>query len=159
MDLGYHAKHQIFRKLGHCRPVLDIGTELDLHGRISHTVRIKDTVGINIGIKVILVFSDDTVKLGSSGKHAFVCRRSRNGTGIHKGNGSDLSALQLGALSVREVSGGMADTERIVCGRIACAEAGSAEGCLHYCPCLQKRCRTTVLNKLHINRHGSRIYA
>ena len=46
---------------------------------------------------------------------------------IHQRDGCDLAAGRLGTLTVGEVSGGVTDTERIVCGSIACTEARTAE--------------------------------
>ena len=127
MDLGHHLQEEILRKLRHGRPVLDVGTELDLHLGIRNPLGVKHTVLIYFGVKMIFIFADRTVKVRGRGEHALVCRRGRNRAGIHERNGSDLSVLELGALPVREVSGGVADTEGVVCRRVARTEAGTAE--------------------------------
>ena len=108
---------------------------------------------------MVFIFSEVSVKLRGRGQHTLVGRGCRDGTGVHQGDGSDLSALQLASLSVREVSGGMADAEGVVCRGISRTEAGTAEGRLHDCARLQDRCRRSVFDQLHVNGHGSRIYA
>ncbi len=159
MNLRHHTQHQILRQCTHLRPVLDIRSKLDLHGFVRHAFGIKYSVGINIAVKMIFIFSDLSVKVRRRRQNAFIRRRSRDGTGIHQRHRRDLAALQLGALPVREVSRGVTDTERIVCRRIARAEAGPAECRFHHSAGLQNIRCLPVSDQFHINGHGCRIYA
>ena len=108
---------------------------------------------------MVLVFSQLTVKIRGRRQNASVGCCGCNGTGIHESHGGNLSVLQLASLPVREVSGGMADTEGIVGRRIPGSEAGAAEGRLHHCAGLQDGCRTAVADQLHIHGHGRRVNA
>ena len=92
-------------------------------------------------------------------QESFVCRRCRDRTCIHKRYGRNLSALQLGSLTVREVSCGVADGKRIVCRRISRSEARSAERRLHDRSRCHQICHRSVFHQFHINRRTCRVYA
>ena len=109
MDLRYNFQHKIICQCRHLRPVFDVWSKLDLNRRICHALGIKDTVLINICIKVIFVFAKFTVKFCCRCQNTLICRSCCNGTCIHQCNGRNLTILQLGALTVREVSCRMTD--------------------------------------------------
>ena len=159
MDFADNLQNQVLGKRTHSGPVLDIGSEVDVYGRIRYTLGVKYAVCVNLAVKVILIMVEITVKFGSRCQYALVCCGCGYGSCIHKSNGSNLTALQLGTFTVREVSGRMTDTEGVVGGCIACAEAGTAECCLHNRTGFQNSCCTTVPDKFHVYRHGSGIYA
>ncbi len=159
VNLRHHPQNQIFRQCPHNRPVLDVRAKLNLHTLIRHALGIKDAVFVNISVKMIFIVADLSIKFGSRRKHTFVCRRRRNGSGIHERHGRNLTVLQLRALPVGEVSCGMPDAERIVCRRITRAEAWPAKCRFQHGACLQDCRRTAVFNQFHVNRHGCRIYA
>ena len=131
VDLGYDFQDHIFRKGGHLRPVLDVRTEMDLFARICHTMTVKNTVCINIAVKMIGRTCILYIQIGSSCQIALICRRCSDGAGIHKSHRSDLTALKLTSLTIREVSGRMTDTESIVGRSISCAETGTTECRFH----------------------------
>ena len=159
MDLGNHLQHQILRQRAHSRPVLDVGTELDLLGRIGHALAVKDAVLIDPLVKEISGIRENSIHIGGCGEISLVGRGSRNGTGIHQRHGSDLSILQLRALPVGEVPGGMTDGEAIVAWGISCAEARTAESSLHDCSGLHQRRYRTILHQFHVDRRAGRIDA
>ena len=159
MDLADNLQHEIFRKRTHRRPVLDVGAELDLHIGIGNAVGVKHAVRVNIAVKMILVFSKLSVEVRRGSQHALVRRSGCDRPRIHQRNRRNLTVLELASLSVREVSCRVADAEGIVCRCVSCAEARAAECRLHNCTCLQNRSRTAVSDKLHVNRHGRRVYA
>ena len=159
MDLTDNTQYQILRQCPHCGPVLDVGTKVDLRIRISHALGVKYAVCVNLGIKVILILAKLTVKIGCGSQHALVGSRCGDGSCIHECHGRNLAILELASLSVREVSGRMTDTERIVCRRVSCAKARSAECGLHHGTGLKDGRCTAVSDQLHVNRHGSGIYA
>ena len=94
---------------------------------------IEDTVLVNIAIEMIFVFSEISIEVRCGSQHTLVGCGGCDGTGIHQSYGSDLAVLQLGAFTVREVSGRMTDTECVIGRGISGTEAGAAEGCLHDC--------------------------
>ncbi len=159
MNLADYLENQVLRQRTHLRPVLDIGAKLYLHIRVSHALGVKDAVCINLAVEMIFILSDLPVKVRSRCQHSPIGSRSRNGTGIHQRNRRNLAVLELAALTVGEVPGGVADTESIVCRGITCTEAWSAESCLHDGACLHDGGGTAVSDQLHVYRHGSRIYA
>ena len=159
MDLGNHFHDQVLRKRRHLRPVLDVWSELDLYVRICHAVAVKYSVCVNIAVEVILLSLVFHIHSCSRGQISFICSCCSNRTRIHQCYGSDLSALQLASLTVREVSGRMADRECVVGRCVSCTEAGSAEGGLHNSSCLKQICYRTILHQFHIYRHTCRIYA
>ena len=94
---------------------------------------IEYTVLINIAVEMIFIFSEVAVELCCGSQHALVSCGSSDRSCIHQSYGSDLAVLQLGAFTVREVSGRMTDTECVIGRGISGTEAGAAEGCLHDC--------------------------
>ena len=84
------------------------------------------------------------------------CRR--DGTGIHQRYGRNLTILDLGTFTVREVSGGMTDGERIVRRSVSCAEARSTKRSLDHGSCLHQICQSSVSRQFHVNRCAGRIY-
>ena len=131
MNLRYHTQNQIFRKLCHCRPVFNVRTKLYFHFRICHSLGVKYSVCINISIKVILVFMNRSIKFCGCCKNTLVRCSSCNRACIHQCYRRNLTILQLGTFSVREVSGRVTDTECIVCRSITSTKAGTTECCLH----------------------------
>ncbi len=73
------------------------------------------------------------VKFRCGSQDAAVCRGSRDGTRVHKSHCRHLAVAGLGAFAVGEVSGGVADGQSVVHGRVAGTEAGAAEGSLDDC--------------------------
>ena len=133
MDLGYYLQYQILRQGPHSGPVLDIGAELDLYALVCHTMGIEDTVLVNIAIEMIFVFSEISIEVRCGSQHTLVGCSGCDGTGIHQSYGSDLAVLQLGAFTVREISGRVTDTECVIGRRITGTEAGTTERSLHDC--------------------------
>ena len=88
---------------------------------------------------------------------AAVGRRRRDGTGIHEGYGRELAAARLRAFAVREVARRMADAEGVVCRRIACSEAGAAEGRLENRPGSQKVGYGALADQIHVHGLGRRV--
>ena len=119
---------------------------------------VKHAICINILIKMILGSFVLHIHGRSRCEEALVCRRGSDGTGVHEGHGSDLSALQLGSLPVGEVPCGVADGEGIVGRCVSRAKAGTAESCLHNGSRLHKVCHRTVLYKFHVDRRTCRVY-
>ena len=159
MDLRNNLQNQILCKSRHLRPVLDIRAKLDLNRWICYALAVKYTVIVNRFIKEIFLSSVLSCEILSRGKESLVCSCSSDRTGIHKCNRRNLTILDLGAFTVREVSGGMADTESIVCRSISSTEAWTAECSFHNSTCLKKICQNSILSQFHINRSTCRIYA
>ena len=159
MNLGYNLQHQILCKCRHLWPILDVRSKLNLNRRISHTLAVKYAVCINILIKEILLSSVFACEVLCRGQKALVRCSGCNGTCIHKCNGRNLTVLDFGAFTVREVSCSMTDTECIICRSITSAKARSAECSFYNCTCLKKVCQNTVFSQFHINRCACRINA
>ena len=159
VNFGNNLQNQILCKCRHLRPVFDVRSKLDLNRRISHAFAVKYTVIVNRFIKEIFLSSVLSCEILSRGKESLVCSCSSDRTGIHKCNRRNLTILDLGAFTVREVSGGMADTESIVCRSISSTEAWTAECSFHNSTCLKKICQNSILSQFHINRSTCRIYA
>ena len=109
VDLGNNLQNQILGKLRHSRPVFDVRSELDFYRRICHTLAVEDTVLVNLLVEVVCRFRVCSGELVCCGQESLVCCGCCNGTCIHQGNGRNLAVLDLGALAVREVSGGVTD--------------------------------------------------
>ncbi len=157
MNLRYHFKHQILCQFRHLGPVFDVGTKLDLLSRISLTLAVKDAVVIDGLIKEILRMTIFACILSSRCQITLIGSCSCNGPGIHQCHRRNLTILNLRTLPVGEVSGGMANTESIVCRSIACTKARSAEGRLHHSTCGQQISQNSIFRQFHINRCTSRI--
>ena len=159
MNLGYHFQHQILWQRTHGRPVFNIRTKVNLHRRICHSFAVKDTILIDLLIKEVFRVAELYIQIRCGCQISLVgCCRS-NGTGIHQCHRRDLAILQLGTFTVREVSGGMTDTETIIGRRITCTETRSAECGLKDCSGLHQHGCGTIFNQFHINRHGCRVNA
>ena len=91
-------------------------------------------------------------------QETFVCGCRCDGTGIHKSHRRNLTILNLGSFTIREVSCRVTDTKRIVRRCIACAKARTTECCFYNCTSLKQICQNTILRKFHINRCTCRIY-
>ena len=157
MDLGYYFQNQILCQCRHFRPVFDVWSKLDLNGRICHTFAVKDTILINCLVKEVFLSCIFSGILFCGSQEAFVCCCCCNRSGIHKCNGRNLTVLDLGSLSVREVSGSMADTESIVGRCISCTETWSTKCGFNYSTCSKELCQDTIFCKFHINRRTCRI--
>ena len=136
MDLRYHFQNQIVCQCAHCRPVFDVWSEFQFFVRISHTFAVKYTVLINCFIKEIFRSCVFYIQICSRCQITFVGSGCSDGTCIHQCYGSDLSILQFGTFTVREVSGCMTDTESVVIRCITGTETWSTECSLHNCTCL-----------------------
>lgn len=113
------------------RPILDVWAELDLDGGICHSMAVKDSVFIDRLVKMIFRPAVFHIQLCCRSQVTLIRRRRCDGTGIHQCYGRDLSALQLGPLSVGEITGGMTNGKSVVAGRVARSEAGTAERSFH----------------------------
>ena len=120
---------------------------------------VKDAVRVNLAVKMVYRMAIFSRIICSRRKVPLVSRRSRNRPGIHKSHGRDLSVLDLGALTVREVTCGMTDGEGIVGRGVACAEAGAAECRLDNSARLHQIRQCSILRQLHVDRRAGRIYA
>ena len=94
---------------------------------------------------------EDEALIRRRGKNTAVFSGSSNRASVHKSNGSALSRTGLGALSVREVAGGVAEAEALVGGNVACTEARSAECGAESNSGLHKRSGKAVSYKVDIN--------
>ena len=159
MNLGNNFQDQVVCKCSHLRPVFDVRAKLDLYAWICYALAVKYTVLVDGFVEIVFMLRIASVKLLSRSKESFVCCCSCNGTCIHKCNRRNLAVLDLGAFTVREVSGCMTDTERIVCRCISGTEARSAECSLHNCACSDKFCKNAVLSQFHVDWSTCRIYA
>ena len=130
---------------------------VDLLIRVCYAVAVEDAVRIDIAVKMIGRSGVFHIQIGSCCQITFVCCCCRDGTGIHKSHGSNLTILKLTSLTVREISGRVTNAEGIVGRCVACAEAGTAEGRLHDSASLHKLCQSAVSGKLHVNRGAGRI--
>ena len=158
MNLRYHFQNQVICQCRHFRPVFDIGTKLDFNRWICHTLAVKHTIFINCFIKVIFWIRINSFKFCCRSQAAFVGCCGSNRTCIHKCNRRNLSILNLGTFTVREVSGRMTNTEGIVGRSISGTKTRSAECCLHDCSCSDQGSQCSVLSQLHVNRSTCRIY-
>ena len=104
MNLRYNFKEKIICQGYHCRPVLDVRAKLNLNVFISHTMRIKYTVLIDLLIKEIFILGKVTIELCCRSQEAFIRCCCCDRTCIHQCHRCDLTALKLGTFSVREVS-------------------------------------------------------
>ena len=159
MDLGNHFQHQVFCQCRHLWPVLDVRTKLDLYRWICHALAVKDTVCINAAVKEILRIGKVFIHIGCCRQISLVGCGCCNGTCIHQCYGSDLSALQLASLTVREVSGRMTDGKCIIGRCISCTKTWSAECSLHNGTCFNQVCQTSVFRQFHIDWSTCRINA
>ena len=130
---------------------------MDLLIRVCYAVAVEDAVRIDIAVEMIGRSGVFHIQIGGCCQITFVCCCCRDGTGIHKSHGSNLTILKLTSLTVREVSGRVTNAEGIVGRCVACAEAGTAEGRLHDSAGLHKLCQSAVSGKLHVNRGAGRI--
>ena len=120
---------------------------------------VEYAVRVNIAVKVIQRFAVFPGKFRGRSQVSLVCSRRRDGPRVHKRHRGNLSVLHLGALPVREVSGGMTDGEISVCRCVSRAEAGSAECRLDNRPGLHQVRKDTVSCQLRIDRRAGRINA
>ena len=157
MNLGNHLEDQVLRKRNHCRPVLDVRTELDLNRRIRNALAVKDAVLVDAAVEEVFRLAVLCIDICCCCQIALVYCCCCDGTCIHQRYRRNLSVLQFGTFAVREVSCGVTDTERIVCRSIACAEARSAECCLHDRTALDQFCESAVLSQLHVDRCTCRV--
>ena len=110
MNLGDNFEDQMFRQRAHGRPVFDVRSHFDLHGRVCHALAVKDAVLVNAAVEEIFPSFDLHIEVRGRRQETFVGCRCRNGTGVHQRHRSDLTVLELGTFPVREVSRGMTDT-------------------------------------------------
>ena len=96
---------------------------------------------------------------GCRRQEALVYRSCRDRAGIHQCNRGNLSFLNLRALAIREITGGMANGECIVCRCVARAEARSAECGLDDRSGADQIREHAILRELHINRSAGRVDA
>ena len=150
MNLWNHLKEHILRKRTHCRPVLNVWSELDFNWRICHSMAVKYTVLIYSLVKEIFWLCKVDINIRCWCKEALVCCCCSDWTCIHECHWADLSVLYLRTLSVREVSCWMTDRECVVGRCISCTKARSAESSLYDCTCLKKLCYSSVFHKLHV---------
>ena len=99
------------------------------------------------------------IQIRCRNQESLVRRRRRNGTRIHQRDRGNLTALQLGTFTVREIPRRVADRKRIVRRSIPRAKARPAERRLHNRSRLHQVRDRTILHQLHINRGTRRIYA
>ena len=159
MNLGYHLQNHMPGKSAHCRPVLNVRSKVNLHIRIGRSLTVKYTIFINLFVKEIFRIPVFHIQVCSRGQIALVRCGRRNGTRIHQRNRRNLSALQLGALPIREIPCGMPDAEAIIRRGVSGSKARPAESGFQNRSCLHKRCGRTIPDQLHVNRHGCRIDA
>ena len=81
-------------------------------------------------------------------QETFVCCCCCDRSCIHKCNRRNLSILDLGAFTIREVSGGMTDAERIVCRCISCTKTWSAACSLNNRNCFKSTTRASCNDSL-----------
>ena len=159
MNLGDHFQNQILRQFRHSRPVFDIGTELNFHRRVRLSFAVKNTVIIDRPIKEILRMAVLPCKLSRRCQITLIGRRCGNRPGVHKRYRRNLSVLDLGSLTVGEVSRCMPDAECIVGRGVTRTETGTAERRLYYRTGSQKVSQNSVLCQFHINRSTCGVYA
>ena len=157
MNLRHHFKHQILCQCRHLRPVFNIRAKLDFYAWICNTLAVKDSILINSFIKEVFLMSVISGKFFRGCQETFVCCCCCDRSCIHKCNRRNLSILDLGAFTIREVSGGMTDAERIVCRCISCTKTWSAECSLNNRTCFKKICQDSISCKFHIDRSTCRI--
>ena len=151
MNLRYHFKYQILCQCRHLRPVFNIRTKLDFYAWICYTLAVKDSILINSLIKEVFLMSVISGKFFRRCQETFVCCCCRDRSCIHKCNRRNLSILNLGSFTVREVSGCMTDTECIIGRCISGTKAWSAECSFNNSTCLKKVCKDTVSCKFHVD--------
>ena len=159
MDFRYYFQHQIVRQCAHRRPVLNVRAKLNIHRGIRHAVAVKYTVFINCLIKEIFRIAEIRINLCRCCQVPFICRSCRDRTRIHQRYRRNLSILQLTSLTVREVSGRVADTKCIVCRRISGAKAWPAECRLYNSSRLHQIRQLSVFRQFYINRRTCRVNA
>ena len=157
MDLRNNLHNKILRKCRHLWPVLNIGTKLDLYRRISYTLAVKNTIFINSLIKEIFLTCISSGIFLSRSKESLISSCSSYRAGIHKCHRRNLAILDLRAFTVREISGGMTNAERIVCRCVTSPKARSAESSLNYSTCFQQISQNTIFCQFHINWSTCRI--
>ena len=152
MDFGYNLNDQIICQSGHCRPVLDVWSKMDLHFRMSHTLAVINSVVINRLIKMIfwmLVFN--ICQIGCRCQESFISCCCCDRTGIHQCNRSYLAILKLGTFTVREVTCCVTDTESIIRRCVTSTKARTAESCLQNGTCCKQISCHAVSQQFHIN--------
>ena len=104
VDLRYNFQDQVLSQCRHLRPVFDVRSELDLYRRICNTLTVEDSVLIDISVKVIFRIAVCSRIFGSRSQASFVCCCRCDRTCIHQSYGRNLTVLDLGTFTVREVS-------------------------------------------------------
>ena len=101
---------------------------------------------------------EDILHLLCGGQKTAIERGCGDGARIHQGCTRDLTLTWLTALTVREVTGGMTDGERVVLRAVGCTEAWSAECGLHTYTVNHELVHRTDTVQLDHDRLGCRVY-
>ena len=133
MNFRNYFQYQIIGQCTHFRPVFDIWTKLNFCVRVCYTLAVKDSVFINCLIKEITRFRIFYIKIRCGSQVPLICCSCCNGTCIHQSNRRNLTILNLRTFTIREVSGRVTNTKRIVCRCISSSKARTAKRCFYNC--------------------------
>ena len=126
-DLGRHLQEHIVSKLLHLRPILDVRAEAQCLFLLGLGPAVVNSCLVGLIVVVVLRNISPAIHGLCRGQLSAVGCGCCDGTCIHQCHCGHLAVSRLGALTVREVSGGMTDGQCVVGRCVTGTEARSAE--------------------------------
>ena len=139
-------------------PVGDVGSQDQFLLRPGLSIAVVDPFLVHALVEVVGTPDRLIHNLRGGGDVSAVQGRGGDGPGVHQTHGGELAFAGLGALSVGEVPGGVAEAETVVGGHVSRAEAGAAEARLYDGSALQQVRRGPGLRQLQADGNAGGVY-
>ena len=159
MDDGGKFEQHVLLHGVHGGPVLNIRTVTEVKAEVSLAESVVNTALVDAVVKLVTLVGIFVLDIGCGGNYASVGSGSGNGTGVHQRDQRNLPCAGLGALTVGEVAGGVADGETVIGRYVAGTEARTAEGRLDNGACLEQLLGNVVAGCRKVNRSRLRVAA